>query len=420
MQNLKHVEIKNDPIIKSQQYCLISYIFNNKGLMKKCNLCGIKIRGVFKTFDDAQQYVDVIKSYDNKFDIYCGDVVGKCIPIFPTENDVKEIKYDQKELTELMNSKNMKKPLDDKYNPFVFTSGDDDELYFKNEDKLSEDQPLNNQNYALVSFYTPELVKNCSIYCMKIRGVVDSIDNANKLLKKLQQYDDNAFQIFYLPVGKWCPLNFHTKLNHDPNDLLILNELVGRTLKDREREFKEYEERHELGKKQKLHEVYDESLKNTKVDDLINKIKSEQQQTTTNPTTQTDDVKTHEVNLEDVIQSLDKELSTDKQPPKKKPFIYNEKKDGHEKRKRLQEILKSRKAASTTTNPTPTNPTPTTTELIKQDNHEKEQLNNHLKTTNINTTKIEQPNSEVDDPEFIKFKNDFNLKGCDVDETNYF
>jgi hypothetical protein len=28
-----------------------------------------------------------------------------------TENDVKKIQYDQKELTELMNTKNMKKPL---------------------------------------------------------------------------------------------------------------------------------------------------------------------------------------------------------------------------------------------------------------------------------------------------------------------
>jgi hypothetical protein len=320
----------NDPIIKSQQYCLVSYAFNAKKLMKKCNIFGIKIRGVFATLEAAKIAAEQIRSYDNKFDIYCGDIVGKMIPLYPTENDVKEIKYDEAKLTELMNTTHMKKPLYD-YNPFKFTDGPDDELLYKDIDMLEVDKPIGEQRIALVSLYTPEIINKCTSYTMKIRGVASSPSRANLLRDKLAKFDKKTVNIYQLPVGYWCAINLQTKLKEDPHDGVILNELVGSILSDRQKERAEYLKRVEMSK-QNINQP--DMPKNENIDKALEKLKNDQ----------LNETKTETNNMDEALSKIDDLLGTKPETEKAKPFIMHETRDnGKTRQKMLQAIIQKRK-----------------------------------------------------------------------------
>jgi len=69
-------------------------------------------------------------------------------------------------------------------------------------DNLFEDPPISGQLWVCISFVSPELVKNCSLRAVKVRGVYASEAEARKRSKYLQQIDPD-FHIFVGEVGKW-------------------------------------------------------------------------------------------------------------------------------------------------------------------------------------------------------------------------
>lgn len=73
-------------------------------------------------------------------------------------------------------------------------------------DYLPEDNSIPGQRYALLSIVGPHMRQKCDTWGIKVRGVVDTIDQAKALSKKIINYD-NDFDIFTAEVGKFFPLN---------------------------------------------------------------------------------------------------------------------------------------------------------------------------------------------------------------------
>ena len=86
-------------------------------------------------------------------------------------------------------------------------------------DNLYEDPPISGQKYALLSFISPELIKNCKIRAVKVRGVVNTIEELQNRKSELEA-KDKVHKIFYQEVGKWGIFK--------KEDESVLNELAGR------------------------------------------------------------------------------------------------------------------------------------------------------------------------------------------------
>ena len=71
-------------------------------------------------------------------------------------------------------------------------------------DHLKEDEPIPGQKFALLSIVTPELIKNCSVRGIKIRGVYGNEQEARSRATELQK-SDALHNIYVAPVGKWLP-----------------------------------------------------------------------------------------------------------------------------------------------------------------------------------------------------------------------
>jgi len=78
-------------------------------------------------------------------------------------------------------------------------------------DYLSEDKPIQGQQFVCISFLSPEGIKNCSMRGLKIRGVYPSYEEAKKRADDLQHIDPD-FDVFVGEVGKWLPWD------SDPNN----------------------------------------------------------------------------------------------------------------------------------------------------------------------------------------------------------
>lgn len=69
-------------------------------------------------------------------------------------------------------------------------------------DNLDEDPVIKRQQFACISFVSPEGVMNTSIRAVKIRGVYESHEEAIKRCEELKNID-KYFDVFVGEVGKW-------------------------------------------------------------------------------------------------------------------------------------------------------------------------------------------------------------------------
>lgn len=72
-------------------------------------------------------------------------------------------------------------------------------------DYLFEDPPITGQTYALISIVGPHMPQKCDIWGLKIRGVVNTLDQAKSQTQKLMNMDNN-YDIYTVEVGKFFPL----------------------------------------------------------------------------------------------------------------------------------------------------------------------------------------------------------------------
>jgi hypothetical protein len=92
--------LKEDDIIPGQRYVCISFV-SPEGI-RNCSTRGLKIRGVYPTYQEAQDRAKKLQELDPNFDIFIGEV-GKWLPWDPDPNSgAKEQKYQEEELQKLV------------------------------------------------------------------------------------------------------------------------------------------------------------------------------------------------------------------------------------------------------------------------------------------------------------------------------
>lgn len=90
-----------DPEISSQKYALISIV--GPHMKQKCNVWGLKIRGVADTIDAAKNLCKRLLRIDNNYDIYTVEV-GKFFPLNVDPLQIDNIEYQNDQLNTLIKS----------------------------------------------------------------------------------------------------------------------------------------------------------------------------------------------------------------------------------------------------------------------------------------------------------------------------
>lgn len=90
-----------DPEITSQKYALISIV--GPHMKQKCNVWGLKIRGVADTIDAAKNLCKRLLRIDNNYDIYTVEV-GKFFPLNVDPLQIDNIEYQNDQLNTLIKS----------------------------------------------------------------------------------------------------------------------------------------------------------------------------------------------------------------------------------------------------------------------------------------------------------------------------
>jgi DNA repair exonuclease SbcCD ATPase subunit len=93
--------LTEDPPIPSQKYALISIVGPN--MRQKCDVWGLKIRGVADSLENAKALTKRIMKLDKDYDIYTVDM-GKFFPLAVEPYDVADVEYDNQQLNDLIKS----------------------------------------------------------------------------------------------------------------------------------------------------------------------------------------------------------------------------------------------------------------------------------------------------------------------------
>ena len=88
-----------DQPIPNQKYALISIVGPN--MRQKCDVWGLKVRGVADSLDSAKILTKKIMKYDKDYDIYTVDI-GKFFPLAVEPYDVSNVEYENEQLNALV------------------------------------------------------------------------------------------------------------------------------------------------------------------------------------------------------------------------------------------------------------------------------------------------------------------------------
>ena len=91
--------LSEDQPISSQKYALISIV--GPHMKQKCNVWGLKIRGVSDSLNSSKQLAKKIMRMDKDYDIYTVEV-GKFFPLAVEPYDVKNVEYENEQLNSLI------------------------------------------------------------------------------------------------------------------------------------------------------------------------------------------------------------------------------------------------------------------------------------------------------------------------------
>lgn len=88
-----------DPPLTSQKFALVSIVGPN--MPQKCDVWGLKIRGVAGTIDEAKKLSQKILRVDNNYDIYTVEI-GKFFPLVVDPLEINDIEYQNDQLNKLI------------------------------------------------------------------------------------------------------------------------------------------------------------------------------------------------------------------------------------------------------------------------------------------------------------------------------
>ncbi len=88
-----------DPEVPGQKYGLISIVGPN--MPQKCDVWGLKIRGVTDSMDKAKKMTQKLMKIDEDYDIYTVEI-GKFFPLVVNPLEVSDVEYQNKQLNDLI------------------------------------------------------------------------------------------------------------------------------------------------------------------------------------------------------------------------------------------------------------------------------------------------------------------------------
>ena len=98
--NNKTIDYLNeDPIIRNQQLCIMSFVGPN--LKQKSKINAFKVRGSFNSREEAESHITHLEKIDPDFDMFIAPV-GIWCPFNPDPDEIEEQKYGDTRLNDLM------------------------------------------------------------------------------------------------------------------------------------------------------------------------------------------------------------------------------------------------------------------------------------------------------------------------------
>lgn len=88
-----------DPPLQNQKFALVSIVGPN--MPQKCDIWGLKIRGVAGTIEEAKKLSQKILRIDNNYDIYTVEI-GKFFPLVVNPLEINDIEYQNDQLNKLI------------------------------------------------------------------------------------------------------------------------------------------------------------------------------------------------------------------------------------------------------------------------------------------------------------------------------
>ena len=95
-----------------------------------------------------------------------------------------------------------------------------------NENVDKDTEKVSGQNYALISIVSPNGGQKCENICLKIKGVFNSLEEANKHAEMLQKID-STFDIYVVEMYSWLLMPPDPKLIEQKHVDSKLNEIIG-------------------------------------------------------------------------------------------------------------------------------------------------------------------------------------------------
>ncbi len=162
-----------DPVIPSQKYALVTIVGPN--MPQKCDVWGMKIRGVYDTIDSAKSASKHLMQIDPNYDIYTTEV-GKFFPLHVDPLTVQSVEYDNEQLNELIHS-------------YMKNKNDANDEWLKRKNEMVAEAIKEGQNSQRVQ--TPVDVLR-QLYSMKTRKsqIEEELAKVNGDLEKLEEIFD--------------------------------------------------------------------------------------------------------------------------------------------------------------------------------------------------------------------------------------
>ncbi len=88
-----------DPPLQNQKFALVSIVGPN--MPQKCDVWGLKIRGVAASIEEAKRLSQKILRMDNNYDIYTVDI-GKFFPLVVNPLEISDVEYQNEQLNKLI------------------------------------------------------------------------------------------------------------------------------------------------------------------------------------------------------------------------------------------------------------------------------------------------------------------------------
>jgi hypothetical protein len=172
-----------------QKWVCLSFLTPEKELdgKKQTTLSGLKIRGVFSSYDEACNHAKKLQSVDQAFNVFVGEM-GKWLPFDPAPDSeyVKNSEYANEKLNEMM-----KKYHENQEKAKLLHEHNKNELIMKNLDSNLSQRRKNRQELmkeisSAEGLEKEKLVKDLSSLDEQIKAVEEKIEEASKVDQALK------------------------------------------------------------------------------------------------------------------------------------------------------------------------------------------------------------------------------------------